>query len=81
MSLYIRNSEVDELAAKVQQALGARTKTEAVRSALLMALAVSESKRSFDERNAEALALADAIGPANPDFDMKAFTDEMWDGL
>ncbi len=81
MSLYIRNHEVDELAAKVQKAFGAKTKTDAVRSALLLALAASENKQTFDERNAEAVAMADAIGIPNPDFDMKAFTDEMWDNI
>ncbi|MBS3649887.1 histidinol dehydrogenase [Pseudaminobacter sp. 19-2017] len=31
------------------------------------------------ERISPALALADNLGPGDPDFDMKRFTDQMWD--
>jgi antitoxin VapB len=34
---------------------------------------------ALQERLARAMALADAMGPNDPDFDMKAFTDAMWD--
>ena len=81
MSLYIRNQDVNRLASQVQQALGVKTKTEAVRSALILALNTAKTHQSFDERNAKALAIADALGSPNPDFDMKAFTDEMWDNM
>ncbi len=81
MSLYIRDHDVNKLADKVQRALGAKTKTEAVRSALKMVLEIAEAKQTFDTRNAEAFALADSIGALNPNFDMKAFTDEMWDNF
>jgi hypothetical protein len=37
--------------------------------------------QTFDERNADVLALADAIGIANPDFNMKPFTDKLWDEM
>ena len=30
------------------------------------------------ERLARSKALADAMGPSDPAFDMKAYTDEMW---
>ena len=33
------------------------------------------------QRIARAQALADAMGPNDPDFDMKAFTDERWGDL
>jgi len=81
MPLYIRNNDVDALAAKVQAATGARTKTEAVRRALEHELARIAAAKTFDERNADLLAKADAFGRRDPDFDMKAFTDEMWGGL
>jgi hypothetical protein len=37
--------------------------------------------QTFDESNAHVLALADSIGIANPDFDMKPYTDELWDNM
>lgn len=78
MSLYIRDDAVDALAARVQEATGARTKTEAVRLALEHELERVNAQKSFAERNAEAFALADRLGLPNPDFDQKRFSDEMW---
>lgn len=80
MPLYIRDDDVDALAAKVQAALGARTKTEAVRLALEHELQRQRSKKTFEEKIADALALADRIGPSDPDFNEKEFMDEMWGG-
>ena len=81
MSLYIRDQDVNLLAGKVQQVLCVKTKTEAVRASLKLMLEKIESNKTFDERNSEVFALADAIGVANPNFDMKAFTDELWDNM
>lgn len=78
MSLYIRDNAVNELATRLQKATGARTKTEAVRRALEGELRRIEDARPLRERIAPSLALADAMGEGNSDFDMKAFTDEMW---
>ena len=78
MALYIKDEAVDELAAKVQQATGARSKTEAVRRALENELARCRKGRPLAQRLAPAKALAAQIGAPNPTFDMKAFTDEMW---
>ncbi len=78
MSLYIRDDAVDALAVRVQQVTGARTKTEAVRLALEHELERANAQKSFAERNARAFALAEKIGPPNPDFDEKRFMDEMW---
>ena len=78
MSLYIRDDAVDALAAQLQQATGAKTKTEAVRAALEHELERVKANKSFAERNARAFALADKIGPPNPDFDHKRYMDEMW---
>ena len=81
MALYIRDPEVDALAEAVQKATNAPTKTEAVRKALKAELARARTGKTIREKLAEAVALADAMGPSDPDFDMKAFTDEMWDDL
>ncbi len=78
MPLYIRDDAVDALAAKVQAATGVRTKTDAVRLALEHELTRIAAAKSFDERNAHVMAMADALGPSDPAFDMKAYTDEMW---
>ncbi|HEV7329197.1 MAG TPA: type II toxin-antitoxin system VapB family antitoxin [Bosea sp. (in: a-proteobacteria)] len=78
MPLYIRDDAVDVLAERVQRATGARTKTEAVKAALEDALARIEAEKPLRQRLARSLALADAMGEAPGDFDMKRFTDEMW---
>ncbi len=80
MPLYIRDDAVDVLAERVQRATGARTKTEAVRAALENELARVEAEMPLRQRLARSLALADAMGDAPGDFDMKRFTDEMWGG-
>ncbi len=79
MSLYIRDRTVDELATRLQKAIGARTKTEAVRRALEQELERVEDGKPFEERIARSLAMADAMGQGGHDFDVKAFLDEMWD--
>lgn len=78
MSLYIRNPEVDALAAELQRVTRARTKTEAVRSALQHELRRAQAALSFDVRNADVMRMADALGDTDAAFDMKAFTDKMW---
>ena len=78
MPLFIRDPEVDALALEVQQATKAPTKTEAVRKALKNELERVRRARPLRERLANAKALADAMGPGTPDFDMKKYTDEMW---
>ena len=80
MPLFIRDDEVDALAGEVQKLTKARTKTEAVRRALQNELARTRKMLPLRERLARAKALADAMGPSDPTFDMKAFTDEMWGG-
>ncbi len=78
MSLYIRDPDVAALAAKLQDLTGSRTKTEAVRLALQQAIERANAKRSFAQRNAHVLEMADALGSTNPEFDCKAFFDQMW---
>lgn len=79
MPLFIRDDEVSGLADELTRVTKARSKTEAVRRALRDALEREASKTPLIERIAPALAMADALGPNDPAFDMKAFTDEMWD--
>ena len=78
MPLFIRDAEVDALAEEVRKLTKARTKTEAVRRALQAQLAEARRALPLRERLARAKALADAMGPSDPAFDMKAYTDEQW---
>lgn len=79
MALYIRDSEVDELAVQLQKMMKAPTKTEAVRAALKHELERNRAEIPLIERleRIRAEALASGLVP-NPDFDQKAFFDEMW---
>ncbi len=80
MALIIRNPEVDALAEEVRRLTKAKTKTEAVRRALEAQLAQARRAAPLKDRLARSKALADAPGPSDPGFDMKAYTDEMWGG-
>jgi antitoxin VapB len=80
MSLYIRDDEVDALAKKVQQVTKARNKTEAVRRALQNELARTQQSIPLKERVKKLQdRVQDRMGPNKPDFDMKKFTDDMWE--
>jgi antitoxin VapB len=79
MPLYIRDDEVDALAVEVQAITGARTKTDAVRIALQHEIERNRRCTPLRERLAAAKAIAQQIGPVDPAFDMKAFTDALWD--
>ena len=79
MPLYIRDDEVDELATKLQHLTGTTTKTQVVRQALEREISRLEAARPLEELIAKSMALADAMGSGEGDFDMKAFTDEMWE--
>ena len=78
MPLYIRDDKVDALANELQALTKARTKTEVVLKALQHELVLVRKKLPAKDRFAEAIAMADAMGPGDPDFDMKAYMDEMW---
>ena len=78
MPLYIRDDEVAALARKVQGLTKAKTVTEAVRAALEHEIAREREKLPPSARLARSMAMAAAIGPVDPDFDMKKFTDDMW---
>lgn len=85
MPLYIRDDRVDELATRLQRLTGSATKTQVVRQALEHEIGRLEAARPLEDVIAKSIALADAIGmgtgmgTGESDFDMKAFTDEMWE--
>lgn len=81
LALFIRDDTVDALAVKLQKALKAPSKTEAVRQALQRELDRVQQQRPLRDRIAKAQAMAGAMGASDPHFDMKTFTDEMWDNL
>ena len=81
MALFIRDNTVDALAAQLQKALKAPSKTEAVRQALQHELDRVQQQRPLRERIAKAQAVAATLGAGDPNFDMKSFTDDMWDNL
>ena len=78
MPFVIEDAEVDALAEELRLLTRAETKTEAVRQALEARLAQARRQRPLNERLARSKALADSMGPSDPDFDMKRFTDAMW---
>lgn len=78
MALFIRDSSVDALAAELQKAMKAPSKKEAVRLALQHELHRVRKAMPLRERLTRAMALADAMGPGDPTFDMKKYTDAMW---
>ncbi|ESY80000.1 histidinol dehydrogenase [Mesorhizobium sp. LNHC221B00] len=79
MPLYIRDDEVDALATKLQRETNASSKTEAVRIALVHELERNRATVPLRDRIARLQAEARKLGLPNPDFDMKKFTDEMWE--
>ena len=80
MALFIRDAEVDALAEEVRKLTKAKSKTEAVRQALRQQIAQARQALPVKERLARSKALADAMGPSDAGFDMKAYSDEMWGG-
>ncbi|WAP71057.1 type II toxin-antitoxin system VapB family antitoxin [Jiella pelagia] len=80
MSPSVSDSTIDELAEEVRRATNAENTTEAIKLALMHELERLQRQRSFEERNAEVMAMADALGATDPQFDLKRFSDEMWKG-
>ncbi len=77
MALYIRDEAVDDLAKKVMLATSAKTKTDAVRKALLFHLEAVTQEKPLLDRLRDIQNQADTIGPVDPTFDMKGFSDEL----
>lgn len=83
MPLYVRDERVNQLAEQAQKILKAPTKTDAIRQALERVVETSEASAPAEKPPlAERLkAIQDEVkrlGTPNPDFDEKAFLDEMW---
>jgi antitoxin VapB len=77
MALYIRDSEVDALAVRLQEMTDAPTKTEAVRKALENEIKRKIGEIPLEDRLGKILDRATALGLPNADFDMKKFSDEL----
>ena len=77
MPLYIKDNEVDALAAELQSVSGARSKTEAVRTALQNEIKRKRKEIPLIERIKEIQDRVAALGPGDPDFDMKKFSDDL----
>jgi antitoxin VapB len=78
MPLYIRDNDVDALAVQLQKAMKAPSKTEAVRTALANELERNRARTPLMERIKKLQEEVRDLGPRDPNFDMKRFTDEMW---
>lgn len=78
MPLYIKDPDVAEMAERLRRLTSARSKTEAVRQALRTALEATKEQPPLSERLRDAIAIARRIGPLDPEFDQKRFSDEMW---
>jgi antitoxin VapB len=83
MPLYVRDERVNQLAEQAQKILKAPTKTDAIRQALERVVETSEDVNPAEKPPlAERLkAIQDEVkrlGTPNPDFDEKAYLDEMW---
>ncbi|TDK37093.1 hypothetical protein E2F50_09350 [Rhizobium deserti] len=86
MPLYVRDERVNQLAEQARKILKAPTKTDAIRQALERVV-VQEPPASHEEKSEPTLAerlkaIQDEVkrlGRPNPDFDDKAFLDEMWE--
>jgi antitoxin VapB len=84
MPLYVRDERVNQLAEQAQKILKAPTKTDAIRQALERVVETSAPSETVERPPlAERLkAIRDkyqSMGTPNPDFDEKAFLDEMWE--
>jgi antitoxin VapB len=79
MPLYIADPEVGNLAREVQQVTKARTLTEAVRNALQHEIERARALLPLKERLLKCQSDYAALGPDDPNVDLKAFFDEMWE--
>lgn len=71
-------TETFRVAQKLMAMTGAESEAEAILGALQFQLRCLENPRPLLERLKPILDRADALGPGDPDFDMKAYLDEMW---
>jgi antitoxin VapB len=78
MPLYIRDDKVDDLAVRFMKLTGAKSKTEAVRNALVAQLETVSNQKPLLARLEPLLQRADSVGAVDRGFNMKEFTDELW---
>lgn len=78
MPLYIKDPDVDALVDRYLAASGAKTKTEAVRTALLNSIAALEAQEPLTERVATVQRRAAAAGLKPRKANDKPFMDELW---
>ncbi len=78
MPLYIRDDFVDDLAKRFMKLTGAKSKTDAVRKALLAQIDAEANRKPLLERLEPIFLKADELGDKDPNFDMKSYTDDMW---
>lgn len=78
MALYIKDPDVDKLVDRYLVASGAKTKTEAVRAALLNSIAALEKQEPLAERVAKVQRKAAAAGLKPREADDKPFMDDLW---
>ena len=78
MSLFIRDETVDALARRLQRQMKAPSKTAAVRTALQNELQRLEKKIPLRERVRKYQDMVASYGPLDPNFDDKAFMDDIW---
>ncbi len=81
MALYIRDPEVDQLVAEAQRLTGTATKTDVVKNALKREIAAANVDVPLSERLDKVIEAARRLGPRDPDFDMKKFSDDLYDGM
>ncbi|TNM65491.1 type II toxin-antitoxin system VapB family antitoxin [Aliirhizobium smilacinae] len=84
MALYLTDEELDALAERAQKVLNAPSKKDAVRQALERVVLDEPDKTEGDREPffERVKAIQDEIkrlGRPNPNFDDKAFLDDMWE--
>ncbi|RKE85326.1 type II toxin-antitoxin system VapB family antitoxin [Rhizobium sp. AG855] len=78
MPLYVRDEKVNQLAEQAQKILKAPTKTDAIRQALERVVQEDEQRPPLAERLETIKKRYQGMGTVDPNFDEKAFLDEMW---
>ena len=77
--LFIKDEKVNALAKQLQRATKAKTKTEAVKIAIENALSDAQGTGPMRKKIQQAKAKVRKMGDyVDPDFDQKAYSDEMW---
>ncbi len=78
MPLFIRDENVDAMVTEAMKLLGAKNKTELIRRVLKTTIDQAQKSQPLLMRVENARRLADGLGPVDPDFDQKKFSDELY---